>query len=95
MSLCFFKTAMRLFNCLSSAFCCIGGGIVAAMELIDCSHGGSTGLAGNGGGPILSWSTLAFLPLPFAPVGVSAAFLVAFFDGRLLDEVRLLGDAVH
>ena len=65
------------------------------MEVIDCSQGGSTWLAGNEGGPILSWSTLACLPLPFAPLGVSAAFLVAFFDGRLLDEVRLLGDAVH
>ena len=69
--------------------------MVAAMELIDCSQGGSTGLVGNGGGPILSWSELAFLPLPFAPFVVSASFLVPFFDGRLLEEVRLLGDAVH
>jgi hypothetical protein len=69
--------------------------MVAAMELIDCSQGGSTVLAGNGGGPILSWSELRLLPLPLAPLCVSASFLVALFDGLRLDEVRLLGDAVH
>ena len=69
--------------------------MVAAIEFMDCSQGGSIALAVNAGGPIFSGSDVAALPFPFAPLCGSASFLLAFREDFLLEVVLGLGGLVH